>query len=193
MIWRGETLRVARSPVKTSPVQRTERVSSSQLTGDCDWHQCIRLNKTKPWGLLSQDSRSSAWPSTHTPKGLLSILCDHGGFIYCELLRTNANMTAKLHWAQCMWLSRARRQKRPQYEQREYKVIVQHDNAWPHIAKPVRTYLKTLKWEDIPHSSCRLDFALSDYYLFRSIEHGWLVSSSTERKNFEMIWVVNSH
>ncbi|KAG5324239.1 MOS1T transposase, partial [Pseudoatta argentina] len=41
--------------------------------------------------------------------------------------------------------------KRPLYAQRHDKVILLHDNARPHVAKPVKTYLETLKWEVLPH------------------------------------------
>ena len=71
-----------------------------------------------------------------------------------------------------MRLSRALHEKRPQYEQRHEKVILQYDNARPHIAKPVKTYLETLKWEVISHPPYSPDIAPSDYYLFRSMEHG---------------------
>lgn len=52
------------------------------------------------------------------------------------------------------------------------KVILQHDNARPHVAKPVKTYLETLKWEVLPHPQYSPDIAPSDYYLFRSMAHG---------------------
>ena len=71
-----------------------------------------------------------------------------------------------------MRLSRALREKRPQYEQRHKKVIIQHDNARPYVAKPVTTYLKTLKWEVLPHPPYSPDIAPSDYYLFWSMAHG---------------------
>ena len=70
---------------------------------------------------------------------------------------------------QLMRLSRALREKRPQYEQRHEKVILQHDNARPHVAKPVKTYLETLKWEVLPHLPYFPDIASSDYYFFRSM------------------------
>ena len=73
---------------------------------------------------------------------------------------------------QLMRLSRALREKRPQYEQRNEKVILQHDNVWPHVAKPVETYLETLKWVVLPHPPYSPGIAPSDYYLFRSIAHG---------------------
>ena len=61
-----------------------------------------------------------------------------------------------------MRLGRALREKRPQYEQRHEKVILQHDNAQPHDAKPVKTYLETLKWEVPPHPPYSPDITPSD-------------------------------
>ena len=71
-----------------------------------------------------------------------------------------------------MRLSQTLREKRPQYEQRHEKVILQHDNARLHVDKPVKTYLETFKWEVLPHSPYSPDNAPSDYHLFVSIAHG---------------------
>ena len=81
-------------------------------------------------------------------------------------------MTGESYRAQLMRLSQALREKRPQYEQRHEKVILQNDNARPHIAQPAKTSLETLKWKLLPHSPYFPDIALSDYYLFRSMAHG---------------------
>ena len=78
--------------------------------------------------------------------------------IYYELLKPNETITGEQYRSKLMSLSRALREKRAQYKQRHEKVILQHDNALPHVAKPVKTYLETLKWYD--------------YYLFRSMAHG---------------------
>ena len=51
-------------------------------------------------------------------------------------------------------------------------MILQHDNARPHVAKLVRTYLETLKWEVPLHPPYSPDIAPSDYYLLRSMAHG---------------------
>ena len=58
-----------------------------------------------------------------------------------------------------------------QYDQRHEKVILQHDNARPHVTKPVKTYLEKLKSEVLPHPLYFPDIAPSDYYLFRSITY----------------------
>ncbi|KAG5325198.1 MOS1T transposase, partial [Pseudoatta argentina] len=70
-----------------------------------------------------------------------------------------------------MRLSRALKEKRPLYAQRHDKVILLHDNARPHVAKPVKTYLETLKWEVLPHPLYSPDIAPSYYHLFRSLAH----------------------
>ncbi|GBP50999.1 Mariner Mos1 transposase [Eumeta japonica] len=46
-----------------------------------------------------------------------------------------------------------------------------YDNAHPHVAVPVKNYLKTLDWEILPHPSYSSDIASSDYRLFRSMAH----------------------
>ncbi|UYV67018.1 TMEM62 [Cordylochernes scorpioides] len=71
-----------------------------------------------------------------------------------------------------MRLSRALREKWLQYANRYDKVILQHDNARPHAAAPVKTYLEMLNWEVLPHPPYSPDIAPSYYYLFQLIQHG---------------------
>ena len=92
--------------------------------------------------------------------------------IYYELLKPNETITGERCRTQLMRLSQALREKWPEYEQRQEKMILQQYNARPHVAKPVKTYLETLKWEVIPHLPYSLDIAPSDYYLFRLMEYG---------------------
>ena len=92
--------------------------------------------------------------------------------IYYELLKPNETITGERYRTQYMRLSRVLREKRPQYKQMYEKVILQHDNARPHVAKPVKTYLEKLKWEVLPYPPYSTDIAPSDYYLFRSMAHG---------------------
>ncbi|KAG5319042.1 MOS1T transposase, partial [Pseudoatta argentina] len=95
----------------------------------------------------------------------------------CELLlqrqkRKGFLITGDRYRLQLMRLSRALKEKRPLYAQRRDKVISLHDNARPHVAKPVKTYLETLKWEVLPHPPYSPDIAPSDFHLFRSMAHG---------------------
>ena len=71
-----------------------------------------------------------------------------------------------------MRLNGALHEKRPQHEQRHEKLILQHDNARHHVAKPFKTYLQTLKWEVLAHPPYSPDIAPSNYYLFRLMAHG---------------------
>jgi len=67
-------------------------------------------------------------------------------------------------------LSRALREKRPEYEQRHDKVILLHDKVRAHVAKVVKKYLETLKWDILPHPPNSPDIAPSDYWLFRRMQ-----------------------
>ena len=51
-------------------------------------------------------------------------------------------------------------------------MILLHDKARSHVAKPVKTYLETLQWEVLPHPPYSPDIAPSDFHLFRSMTHG---------------------
>jgi len=72
---------------------------------------------------------------------------------------------------QLIRLSRILQEKWPKYEQRHDKVILLHDNAGPHVAKVVKQYLETLKWNVLPHPPYSPDIAPSDYWLFRRMQH----------------------
>ena len=81
-------------------------------------------------------------------------------------------LTGVLYRTQLMRLSRTLKEKRAHYYSRHDKIILLHDNARPHVAAPVKTYLETLKWEVLSHWPYSLDIAPSDYHLFRSMTHG---------------------
>ncbi|GBP43785.1 Mariner Mos1 transposase [Eumeta japonica] len=75
------------------------------------------------------------------------------------------------HRTQLMRLSRTLKKKRPQYYSRRDKIVLLHDtrNASPHVAVPVKNYLKTLDCEVLPHPPYSSDIAPSDYHLYRSM------------------------
>ncbi|EFN83583.1 Histone-lysine N-methyltransferase SETMAR, partial [Harpegnathos saltator] len=74
------------------------------------------------------------------------------------------------------------------------KIILLHDNARPHVAKPVKTYLETLNWEVLPHPPYSPDTAPSDYHLFRSMAHGLSkqrFTSYEDTKNWVDSWIAS--
>ncbi|GBP48713.1 Mariner Mos1 transposase [Eumeta japonica] len=70
-----------------------------------------------------------------------------------------------------MRLSRALKEKRPQYYSRHDKITLLYDNVRPHVAIPVKNYLKTLDREVLPYPPYSPDIAPSEYRLFRSMAH----------------------
>ena len=71
---------------------------------------------------------------------------------------------------------------------RQNRIIFQQDDARPHIANVVKTYLERLDWEILPHLLYFPDIAPFDYYLFRLISH---VLAEKRFQSFEDIkkWV----
>ncbi|GFW65557.1 mariner Mos1 transposase [Trichonephila clavipes] len=81
-------------------------------------------------------------------------------------------MTWEHYQQQLMKLSRALKLKHSQYAKRHDKVIFQHDNAQPHIAKVDKETLEMLQRNDLDHPPYSPDIAPSDYHLFQSMRRG---------------------
>lgn len=142
------------------------------VTGDEKWVRYDNPKRRKSWGKPGHASSSKAKPNIHGAKVMICIWWDQLGVIYYELLKPGETITGDRYRTQLMRLSRALKEKRPQYQERHDKVILQHDNARPHVAKVVKKYLETLKWEVLPHPPYSPDVAPSDFHLFRSMAHG---------------------
>ncbi|GFV58091.1 mariner Mos1 transposase [Trichonephila clavipes] len=127
------------------------------VTGDEKWVHYDNPKRRKSWGYPGHASTSKAKPNIHGSKVMLSMWWL--GVVYYELLKPTETITGDRYRAQLMRLSRALKDKRPQYNERHDKVILQHDNARPHVAKVAKTYLETLKWEVLPHPLYSPDLA----------------------------------
>ncbi|GBM38725.1 Mariner Mos1 transposase [Araneus ventricosus] len=90
-------------------------------------------------------STSSPKPNIHGSKLLLCIWWDQMDVVYYQLPKPKETFTGDYYRLKLMRLSRALKEKLSLHEQRHTKVILQHDNARPHVAKPVKTYLEMLK------------------------------------------------
>ena len=97
-------------------------------------------------GQLSSTSTSTLRSNIHGSKIMLCIWWDQKRLVYYELLKPGDSITGD-RYRLLIRLSRALREKRSEYEQRHNKVILLHNNARPHVAKVVKKYLETLKWD----------------------------------------------
>ncbi|KAL6258324.1 hypothetical protein P5V15_010271 [Pogonomyrmex californicus] len=68
-------------------------------------------------------------------------------------------------------LNHALIERRPEWARRHGKVILLHDNAPSHTAKPMKDTLKSLGWDILPHPPYSPDLAPSDYHLFATMGH----------------------
>ncbi|KAG5325823.1 MOS1T transposase, partial [Pseudoatta argentina] len=135
-----------------------------------DWFRRFKNNDFE----LEDKERSGA-PKKFEDKELEQLLDKHPSQTLSELgkiLQVDESTVSKRLKGLGMIQNRALKEKRALYAQRHDKVILLHDNARPHVAKPVKTYLETLKWEALPHPPYSPDIAPSDFHLFRSMAHG---------------------
>ncbi|UYV68879.1 hypothetical protein LAZ67_6001426 [Cordylochernes scorpioides] len=164
------------------------------VTGDEKWIHYDNPKRRKSSVKPGHASTSTAKPNIHGKKLMLCIWWDQLGVIYYELLQPNETITGERYQQQLMRLSRALKIKRPLYAKRHDKVIYQHDNALPHVAKVVKETLEALQWDVLPHPLYSPDIAPSDYHMFRSMTHGLAeqhFTSYEEAKNWVNVWIVS--
>lgn len=106
----------------------------------------------------------------HPQKIMLCIWCDISGVVHWELLDPNLTVTAEVYCQQLVRLSQALVRIRPALVNRK-GVILQHDNARPHIARVTQQKIQKLGWEVLLHPPYSPDIAPSDYHLFRSLKN----------------------
>ncbi|UYV83954.1 hypothetical protein LAZ67_X000689 [Cordylochernes scorpioides] len=157
------------------------------LTGDEKWIHYDNPKRRKSSVKPGHASTSTAKPNIHGKKLMLCIWWDQLGVIYYELLQPNETITGERYQQQLMRLSRALKIKRPLYAKRHDKVIYQHDNARPHVAKVVKETLEALQWDVLPHPLYSPDIAPSDYHMFRSMTHGLAEQQFTSYEEGEKI------
>ena len=101
-------------------------------------------------------------------KVMLCIWWDQKGVLYYELFKPGETIYGERYRTQLIRLKRAIAGKRPEYATRHEAIIFHRDNAWPHVAIPVKNCLENSEWEVLPYPPYSPDLAPSDYYLFRS-------------------------
>nr|CCC86608.1 transposase [Tapinoma nigerrimum] len=154
-------------------LQRYERKSFLHriVTGDEKWIYFENPKRKKSWLSPGEAGPSTARPNRFGRKTMLCVWWDQIGVVYYELLKPGETVNTDRYRQQMINLNCALIERRPQYAQRHDKVILQHDNAPSHTAKPVKEMLKSLGWEVLSHPPYSPDLAPSDYHLFASMGH----------------------
>ena len=91
--------------------------------------------------------------------------------IYYEVLKPGETVNTERYRQQMIDLNQALREKRPEYQKRQHKVILLHANAPSHTANPVKETIEAISWEILSHAAYSPNLAPSDYYLFASMGH----------------------
>ena len=177
-------------------LQRQKRKSFLHriVTGDEKWIHYDNPKRPKAWVRPGEAGPSKPKQNIHGSKVMLCIWWDQKGVVYYELLKPSETITGDRYRQQLIELNRALKQKRPVYAERHDKLIFQHDNARPHVAKPVKETLELLNWEVLPHPPYSPDIAPSDYHLFRSMQSalsGERFSSYEEIKKWVDEWIAS--
>ena len=136
------------------------------VTGDEKWIHYDNSKRQKAWVNLGEAAPSKPKVKIYGIKLMLSIRLDQDGVIFYEVLKPPETITADRYRHQMIKFDRAVKDKRPQYDGRHDKVILQHNNARLHVAKTVQETLQVLNWEILPHPSYSPSIAKSDYHLF---------------------------
>ena len=89
---------------------------------------------------------------------MLCVWWDQSGVIYYELLKPSETVNTQRYQQQMIELNRALLQKRPEYQKRQHKTILLHDNVPSYETKPVKETIEALGWEVLPHAAYSPDF-----------------------------------
>jgi len=160
--------RLQRISISASLLSRYERRSFLPriVTGDESWILYANIGRKRQWVGPGEKPSPEPKPDLHQKKKMLSVFWDTEGILYWELLRSGTTINALEYTRQLDLLAAAIRTKRPNKKE----IILQMDNARPHVAALTRSKIHSLNWEILPHPPYSPDLAPSDYHLFRHLK-----------------------
>jgi len=119
------------------------------VTGDEKWIYFENPKRKRSWVTPGEPSTSTANPNRYGRKTILCVWWDQKGVIYYELLKSLMNDYRQ----QMINLNQALCEKPPEYQKRQHKVILLHDNASSHTAKLVKETIEAFGWEILSHAA----------------------------------------
>lgn len=168
----SEKNKIQRSTISSSLLLRNNREPFLDriITGDEKWVLYVNIRKRKQWLNRGQTPLPTPKDGIHPKKIMLCIWWDMRGVVHWEFLDSNLTITADIYCQQLDRLHQELLHNRPSLINRK-GVILQVDNARPHIARKTQQKIHQLGWEVLPHPPYSPDMAPSDYHLFRSLQH----------------------
>ena len=139
------------------------------VTGDEKWIYFENPKRKRSWVAPGEPPTSTTRPNRYGRRTMLCVWWDQKGEIYYELLKLGETVNTERYRQQMIDLNQALHEKRPEYQTRQHKVILLHDNAPSHTAKPVKETIEAFNREILSHAAYSPDLAPSDYHLFASM------------------------
>ncbi|QQP49596.1 Transposase, partial [Caligus rogercresseyi] len=118
------------------------------------WIYFENLKCNESWVTPGELSTSTPRPTRYGRKTMLCVWWDQKGVIYYELLKPGETVNTQRYRQQMTDLDRVLREKRPEYQQRQHKVILLHDNAPGHKAKQILQHAATHRTLPHPVTTC---------------------------------------
>lgn len=134
------------------------------VTCDEKWVMYDNVSRQSSWVLAGEPADTTPKANIHAAKVMLCVWWDWKGIIY-ELLRPNQTITSERYIQQLQHVSDNIKKKRPALANR-HRIVLQQDNARPHVSLATRQKLMELDWDLLPHPPYSPDLAPSDYHLF---------------------------
>lgn len=148
----------------------TEPFFNRLVTGDEKWILYDNVVRKRHWSKVGEPPLTSAKSPLHPTKVMLCCWWDCNGPLHYEFLNPGETINADLYCQQLDRLHDNIQKKRPALISRR-GVILQHDNARPHVAVKTLKKIRELKYELLPHPAYSPDLAPSDYHLFRALDN----------------------
>lgn len=140
------------------------------VTCDEKWVQYKNPVRKNQWLSARQRPAPVAKPDWRQQRAMLCVWWWQGGIIYWELRGRGQTINAQVYSAQ---LDKVQQKLRTPGLAAHFRrgVILQQDNARPHVANITLEKINQLGWERLIHPPYSPDIAPSDFHLFASLAH----------------------
>jgi histone-lysine N-methyltransferase SETMAR len=123
------------------------------------------------WVFPGERSEPVAKRERFEHKVMLCVWWNYQGIIHYELIPDGRSVNSDIYSNQLRRVYEILWARYPEFVDKR-QLLLQHDNARPHVSRKTPSQLKALEGIDVlPHPAYSPDLAPSDYHLFRSMAH----------------------